>query len=161
MYLYRHPREIRANKDIAGKIINKWARPIFNLQCDYSTLTKDDREQRDLEMAKKLRDVTMRRSPRQTEASKQKKKKNEPERPARPGDPGWVMRARVPMVDNKEYVVRPAWQSNAQVSNKPTAKKVTLLEKHKRAFQDKKRIRKLQHAMKISIEGSKLPLSGL
>ena len=32
------------------------------------------------------------------------------------GDPGWVGRARVPMVDNQEYIKRPEWQTTVDIS---------------------------------------------
>ena len=44
------------------------------------------------------------------------------ERPLRPGDRGWVCRARVPMVDNKEYVERPQWQSYEDLSKNQRTK---------------------------------------
>jgi transcription factor SPN1 len=47
MLLYRHPKEIRKNKDKAGKIINTWARPVFGLTSDFKSLTRDEREERD------------------------------------------------------------------------------------------------------------------
>ena len=43
----------------------------------------------------------------------------------RPGDPGWVCRARVPMVQNREYVVRPEWQSTVDISKGPAKQAMT------------------------------------
>ena len=76
------------------------------------------------------------------------------------------------MVDNQEYIRRPEWQTSVDISK--TKKKevvyllhfifinfafqITLLEKHKRKFAERKRFDKNTSMVKISIEGARMQL---
>merc|ERR1711923_607150 len=53
MYLYRHPRETKNNKELAGHIINDWARPIFHKEANFLHMSKEDRREKDAAVAKR------------------------------------------------------------------------------------------------------------
>ncbi|KAF0298269.1 Protein IWS1 [Amphibalanus amphitrite] len=144
MYLYKHPRETKENRTLAGKLISTWSRPIFNLTTDFAAMSKEERQQRDMEQSSKR--------PREDRDPKQLE-----EKVLRPGDPGWVGRARVPRMSDKDYVNRPKWTNTGECAP-VTKKEVTRLERHQRAFKERERRAKMQRAVQISIEGRKMAL---
>lgn len=74
MFLYKHSKETKSNKQKLEKLISKkkilkhfwvinfnnhfsidnWARPIFNLDSNFKQLTKEERLERDMEHIKSL-----------------------------------------------------------------------------------------------------------
>ncbi|NXL86613.1 IWS1 protein, partial [Alectura lathami] len=158
MYLYKHPKESRPNKDMAGKLINEWSRPIFGLTSNYKGMTREEREQRDLEQMPQRRRLSS--SGGQTPRRDLEKVLTGEEKALRPGDPGFCARARVPMPSNKDYVVRPKWNVEMESSRfQGTSKKgVSRLDKQMRKFTDTRKKSRSAHAVKISIEGNKMPL---
>uniref|UniRef100_A0A8C2U1V4 Interacts with SUPT6H, CTD assembly factor 1 n=1 Tax=Coturnix japonica TaxID=93934 RepID=A0A8C2U1V4_COTJA len=157
MYLYKHPKESRPNKDMAGKLINEWSRPIFGLTSNYKGMTREEREQRDLEQMPQRRRLSS--SGGQTPRRDLEKVLTGEEKALRPGDPGFCARARVPMPSNKDYVVRPKWNVEMESSRPGTIRRgISRLEKHKRRFAEQKRLSKVHRAIKFSIEGNRMPL---
>lgn len=160
MYLYKHPKETKQNRDRAGRLISEWARPIFNLTTDFRAMSKEERQERDRVT------IRQRKKTPEPEPSTSKKKKGinsaftkpEEENTLRPGDPGWVARARVPRPSEKEYVNRPKSTVEGEVSA-TNKRKPNRFEKHMKKFLDQKRLKaSSRRAVEISIEGRKMAL---
>ena len=143
MYLYKHPRELRENKVMAGKIINNWARPIFDLSTDYKSVSKEERIERD-------ESVSSRRS-------RQPEPMPEQEEALRPGEKGWCYRARVPQASKGAYVKRPQWNSDVDMS-RSRKREAGRLDKYVKVASEKKKGGKTKRAVEISIEGRKMAL---
>ncbi|XP_077422799.1 uncharacterized protein iws1 [Vanacampus margaritifer] len=156
MFLYKHPKESRSNKDLALKLINEWSRPIFGLTSNYKGMTREERQQRDLDqqMPQRRRLSAGGQTPRRD----LEKQLTGEEKALRPGDPGFCARARVPMPSNKDYVVRPKWNVEMESSRSSMKKGMTRVDKQMRRFADIRRLTKTGHAVKISVEGNRMPL---
>ncbi|XP_039986324.1 protein IWS1 homolog isoform X2 [Xiphias gladius] len=175
MFLYKHPKESRSNKDLALKLINEWSRPIFGLTSNYKGMTREERQQRDLDQQMPQRRRLS--QPQKVERAEEpdvfsppissggqtprrdlEKQLTGEEKALRPGDPGFCARARVPMPSNKDYVVRPKWNVEVDSSRGPMKKGLSRVDKQMRRFADIRRLTKTGHAVKISVEGNRMPL---
>lgn len=162
MYLYKHPNETKANRDRAGRLISEWARPIFNLSCDFKALTKEERQERDMKQIQRFKRKSP--EPEPTSSKRNAKELNsafastKDEKPLRPGDPGWIPRARVPLPSNKDYIIRPKSKLEGEFRTTSGKRKPNRYEKHIKRFLEAKRLNGSRRAVEISIEGRKMAL---
>lgn len=170
MFLYKHSKETKENKLKLEKLINNWARPIFNLDGNFKQLTKEERLERDLQHIKQLNkrssnefnqdqsvdDLLNTSYKRKKAKSDSNKASEEPKKVLRPGDPGFIPRARVPAPSSKDYIIRPKSNIEAlEMSDKKVRKTESRLDKHKKRFIEIKKNAKSNRAITMVAAGGK------
>ncbi|CAI4228595.1 unnamed protein product [Auanema sp. JU1783] len=161
MMLYKHPRETKDNKEMASRLIREWARPIFQLDTDFRSLSRDERVQRDLEHMPKV---------------KKRRMSTETQPTINPGlldplDPGkrdgaagvsaadkGINRARVPRPSTRDYVVRPKSLVEGEFKGERKGKAYTRLDKTQREFMERTKKNKAKRAVTVSLEGRNLAI---
>lgn len=159
MYLYKHPKETRENKQRAKQLISCWSRPIFQLESSFGAISREEREQRDLELRNKQRRASRVQDVDDSDdsdsgpgpSSASKKAKEEPPAPQKPGDKGWIPRARVPAPSMRDYVIRPRSKVDGDIG-KSSKRPANMLEKLIRTQQERRRASKQQRAVNMKID---------
>lgn len=172
MFLYKHSKETKENKQKLERLINDWSRPIFSLDGNFKQLSKEERLERDLEHVKMMKGREKANQERMvddllnaTEMRKSKKNKrkedlkegDETKKFLRPGEVGFCPRARVPIPSSKDYVIRP--KSNVEAAeiegSRKGKKSETRLDKHKKRFEEIRRQGKSSRAVTMVAAGGK------
>lgn len=136
MYLYKHPKETKENKQRAKQLISSWSRPIFNLDSSFTSISREEREQRDLELMNKKRKSTRLDDDSEEEGAGTSSGTNKQKSPAtepvakKPGDKGWIPRARVPAPSTRDYVIRPQSKVDGDVG-KSNRRPSNMLDKYR------------------------------
>lgn len=177
MFLYKHSKETKDNKQKLERLINDWSRPIFSLDGNFKQLSREERLERDLEhvklmnkrekeQAKQMDDLLDATETRKSKKAKKRAAENntseEPKKFLRPGDVGFCPRARVPIPSTKDYVIRP--KSNVEAAeaeaagssrNKGGKKSESRMDKHKKRFEELRKHSKSNRAVTMVATGGK------
>ncbi|MCI4390482.1 hypothetical protein PGIGA_G00123140 [Pangasianodon gigas] len=146
MFLYKHPKESRPNKDLALKLINEWSRPIFGLSSNYKCMTREERQQRDLDQQ-----IAPRR--RLSSGGQTPRRDLEKVLTGEENSGGQTPRRDLEKVLTGEENSSPDLQGAG-----PVRKSLSRVDKQMRRFADIRRLTKTGHAVKISVEGNRMPL---
>lgn len=172
MLLYKHPKEMKENRAKAGKLIHEWSRPIFGTSANYRSMTREEREERDMDLMENRRKSTGR--PRTADEDEDEddededgapKKKRKAKKTDQEGEDEVdvnkdIPRARVPQPSMKDYVIRP--KSNLMMeavegaNRRGSAKKDNRFEKRIRGIKDQQRTAKGLKGASVSLEGRKM-----
>lgn len=100
MHLLKHKREVKKNKIILRKVLERWNRAILNRPADFSGM--DDEAKMDRAMA-----ASSERTRQSDSNSNEWMTAHKHAAKLRPGEEGFIMRARLPPVTSRDYTVRP------------------------------------------------------
>ncbi|GMT05621.1 hypothetical protein PENTCL1PPCAC_27795, partial [Pristionchus entomophagus] len=154
MMLFKHPRETKDNRKLAHKLISDWARPIFQIDTDFRSMSREDRMERDLAQmpAAKKRRMSG------DEAGTSGGAFRDIQEDLRPGMKGYIGRARVPKISSKDYVNRPAPNVEGSFKGERKGKGNERLDRATREFQARTKALKVKRAVGVSIEGRRLEI---
>ncbi|KJH47599.1 IWS1protein [Dictyocaulus viviparus] len=147
MLLYKHPRETKENKAMAAHIIREWSRPIFQLDTDFRSVSREERVQRDLEHMSSVKKKRMSGEGGSTALPTPPKSKERE-----------INRARVPRPSTKDYVVRPKSNVEGEFKGERKGKAFARLDKTHREFLERTKRVKAKRAVGVSLEGRNLAL---
>ncbi|XP_069684200.1 protein IWS1 homolog [Periplaneta americana] len=158
MYLYKHPKETKENKERARKLMEEWARTMFSISTDFKDVNKEERKQRDLEQMPK-RERTKDEKDRQDKQDFDKALTSGKtgRKPLRPGEKGWVARARAPEPSHMEYLVRPKWKNEIDMSTS-IKRRLNRFERYLLKMERLKRQERRTASVSLSIDGRKMAL---
>eukprot|EP00128_Syssomonas_multiformis_P004616 Colp12_sorted_trinity150504_noHs@3132 len=115
--LSKHPNETPDNRLTAKKLVEEWARPLFQLESSWREVSREEREEIDKQNFARFAQQRKRSSD-ETPKRDQLDLLKESERQPKFGEPGFRIRAAVALPSNKDYVVRPESQVDSKLMEK-------------------------------------------
>ncbi|CAD5230505.1 unnamed protein product [Bursaphelenchus okinawaensis] len=149
MLLFKHPKEIKENKVRAAKLIRDWSRPIFQLDTNYTSMTREERYELDYVQAKA---VKKRKEDDDSAPGPSKRSRNQmdlddiDDETVNPGQEGFVSRARVPKPSMKAYVNRPKSNVEGQFHGATKSRQATRFDMAQREFKERTKTAKAKRA---------------
>ncbi|XP_052903351.1 protein IWS1 homolog [Anopheles moucheti] len=158
MYLYKHPKEIKANRARANVLISGWFRSVFNISTDFNGMSLDERRQHDMrQLPKNFKPSTQDAVPSKPVVRPDFWLFNAHKNTIRPGEKGWISRARVPMPSDKVYIMRPKSKIETSLISSVTKKQPNRYEMYLKKFNNYKRKSTTRSPVQLAItEGTKM-----
>ncbi|CAD5233260.1 unnamed protein product [Bursaphelenchus xylophilus] len=160
MLLFKHPKEIKENKVRAAKLIRDWSRPIFQLDTNYTAMTREERFELDYIHAKSAK--KRREDPEESAGPSKRNRAMDlddlDDETVNPGEVGFISRARVPKPSMKAYVNRPKSNVEGQFHGATKSRQATRFDMAQREFKERTKTAKAKRAVAVSIEGRRMDL---